>query len=452
MTVLNKKLRWHYLIQNGVFVILLLLLVGLLGYFTAQTRQQWDVSQNGRNSLSKASIEILQKLQDPVQVTAYATEQHVQFGGIRKIITDFVALYQRAKPDLSLTFIDPAEQPKLAQEAGVQVNGEMVITFNQRRVHLTVINEQAFSNVLMRLARAEDKLIIALSGHGERRLDGSANYDLGEFGKQLRANGFNSQPLNLAIEQDIPANASMLMIASPQTDLLEGEVDKLLNYIDRGGNLLWLVDQESLRGLLPLTEKLHLTLTPGVVVDPQAEQLKAPITFALGANYGQHVITNQFDYITVFPFSRQITINENEEWHAVSLVEVAQQGWVETGDLQGEIIFDQDTDVEGPISIAAALTRNIQDREQRVIVVGSGHFLANTYLGNGSNLDFGINLVNWLTGDEELIVIQPRATLDSHLVLSESELTLIVVGFLVLSPLLFLGSGIVIWWRRRRKI
>lgn len=452
MTVLNKKLRLHYLIQNGVFVILLLLLVGLLGYFAAQTRQQWDVSQNGRNSLSKASIEILQKLQGSVQVTAYATEQHAQFGGIRKIITDFVALYQRAKPDLSLTFIDPAEQPKLAQKAGVQVNGEMVITFNQRREHLTVINEQAFSNVLMRLARAEDKLIITLSGHGERRLDGSANYDLGEFGRQLRANGFNSQPLNLAIEQDVPANASMLMIASPQTDLLEGEVDKLLNYIDRGGNLLWLVDQESLRGLLPLTEKLHLTLTPGVVVDPQAEQLKAPITFALGANYGQHVITNQFDYITVFPFSRQITINENEEWHAVSLVEVAQQGWVETGDLQGEIIFDQDTDVEGPISIAAALTRNIQDREQRVIVVGSGHFLANTYLGNGSNLDFGINLVNWLTGDEELIVIQPRATLDSHLVLSESELTLIVVGFLVLLPLLFLGSGIVIWWRRRRKI
>lgn len=452
MTTLNKKLRLHYLIQNGVFVILLGLLVILLGYLAAQTRQQWDISQNGRNSLSEASIEILQKLQGPVHVTAYATKQDAQLGDIHKIIVDFVAPYQRVKPDLSLTFIDPVEQPLLAQEANIQVDGELVITLNQRIEHLRTINEQAFSNALLRLAREEDKLIVALNGHGERRLDGNANFDLGEFGRRLRANGFSSQQWNLAIAQDIPAQSDMLIIASPQTDLLPGEVDKLLNYIDRGGNLLWLVDQESLRGLLPLAEKLRLTLTPGVVVDPQAEQLKAPVTFALGAVYGQHEITRDFDYITVFPFARQIAIDENEEWRSVSLVEAAPQGWVETGDLNGEIVFDQAVDVPGPVSIAVALTRHIQDREQRIAVVGSGHFLANTYLGNGSNLDFGINLINWLTGDEELMVIQPRATLDSNLVLSESALTLIAAGFLVLLPTLFLVSGIVIWWRRRRKI
>lgn len=452
MAELNRKLQRHYRIQNSLFVILLLLLIFLLGYLALQTRQQWDISQNGRNTLSEASIEILQKLQGAVQVTAYATEQDAHLGDIRQIIADFVARYQRVKPDISLTFIDPLEQPMLAQEADVHVNGELIIRFNQRIEHLTTINEQIFSNALMRLARAEDKLIVALSGHGERRLDGNASYDLGEFGKHLRISGFTSQPLNLTVEQEIPANANMLLIASPQTDLLPGEVDKLLDYIDRGGNLLWLVDQESLRGLLPLTEKLRLTLTPGVVADPQAVHLKAPITFALGAIYGQHVITSDFNYITVFPFARQITMNENEEWSGVALVEAAPQGWVETGDLNGEIIFEPDADVPGPVSIAVALTRNIQDREQRIVVVGSGHFLANSYLGNGSNLDFGINLINWLTGDEELMIIQPRATLDNNLALNESELTLIAVGFLVVSPLSFLTCGIVIWWRRRRKI
>ncbi len=438
--------------QNAIFVVLILLCVFLLGFLALETRVQWDVSQNGRNSLSQASLQTLQNLHGPVQVTAYATQQHAQFGDLRKIISEFTVLYQRIKPDLSLTFVDPTEQPKLAQEAGVQVNGEMVITYNQRREHLTTINEQAFTNVLMRLARAEDKLIMALNGHGERSLNGMANYDLGEFGKQLSTNGFNSQGLNLAIVQNVPANANMLLIASPQTDLLAGEVDKLLQYIERGGNLLWLVDQESLRGLLPLTEKLRLTMTPGTVVDPQAEQLKAPVTFALGASYGQHATTHNFDLITVFPFARQITLNENEEWRGVSLVEVAPQGWVETGDLDDdEITYDQAEDVAGPISVAAALTRMINDREQRVVVVGSGHFLANAYVGNGGNLDLGINLVNWLVGDEDLITIQTRATLDSNLMLSETALTAIVVCFLIVMPVILLASGFIIRWRRLRR-
>ncbi|MDP1559026.1 MAG: GldG family protein [Nitrosomonas sp.] len=451
MITLNKKLRLHLLLHNSLFVILLLLLITLLGYLAFNTRAQWDVSQNGRNSLSQASLFVLQKLNDPIEITAYATEQDAQFGDLRQTIRDFIVLYQRAKPDITLTFVNPVEQPKLAQAAGVGVNGEMVVTFKGRREHLTVINEQVFTNLLMRLARDEEKQIMVLAGHGERKLDGNANYDLGEFGKQLLVNGFNSRAVNLVTEQDMPIYASMLIIASPQTDLLPGEVDKLLAYIDRGGNLLWLIDQESLRGLLPLAEKLQLTLSPGVVVDPQAQQLKAPVTFALGIDYGQHAITHNFDYITVFPFARQIVMNENEEWHGVSLIEVAQEGWVETGDLDGDVSFDQMYDVAGPISIAGALSRTVEDREQRVVVIGSGHFLANNYLGNGGNLDFGINLVNWLAGDEDLITIQPRATRDRNLILSELTLTIIVVGFLIVLPLLFLLSGIFIWWLRRRR-
>lgn len=451
MITLNKKLRWHLLLQNGFFVVLLLFLVGLLGYLAREYRTQWDVSQNARNSLSQASVEVLKKLDGPVTVTAYATAQDARLGDIRKIIGDFLALYQRTKPDLTLTFIDPAEQPKLAQEADIQVNGEMVVTFNGKSQHLTTVNEQAFTNLLMRLVRSSEKLVMVLTGHGERKLDGGANHDLGEFGKQLSIKGFKTGTLNLAIAQDVPSNASVLIIAAPQVDLLKGEVDKLVAHINRGGNLLWLIDQEPLHGLQTLAEKLNLILSPGIVVDPQAQQLKAPVTFSLGANYGQHAVTRNFEYVTVFPFARQIVVNENKEWRSVSLVEVAQRGWVETGKLDGEISFDQTREVRGPVSIAAAMSRTVNDREQRVAVIGSGHFLANTYLGNGGNLDFGVNLINWLAGDESLITLQPRATLDSNLALSKSALSMIAIGFLIVLPLLLLASGAIVWWRRKKR-
>ena len=450
MTISSKKFRLQQKIQHGTFVVLLLFLFVLLGYLALETQQQWDISQNGRNTLSQTSIDILQKMKSPIQVTAYATEKHAQYGDVRDIIHNFMQLYQRIKPDLSLTFIDPVEQPRLTKDAGVKVNGEMVIYYQQRRAHLTTINEQAFTQLLMRLARPEERLIMALSGHGERSLDGNANFDLGDFGRQLTVNGFVSQPLNLALTPDIPANTDVLFIASPQVDLMPGEVDKLLHYVDRGGNLLWLVDQESLRGLLALTEKLRLVLTPGVVVDPQAEQLKAPVTFALGAIYGQHAITQHFDYITIFPFARQIAFNENDEWRTIPLVDVAPNGWVESGSLDEAITFDESEDIAGPVTIAVALTRQVDHREQRIVVVGSGHFLANSYLGNGNNLDFGINMINWLTGDEDLVSIQPRATMDNQLAFSETALSGMVIVFLFILPGVFLICGVVIWWRRKR--
>jgi ABC-type uncharacterized transport system involved in gliding motility auxiliary subunit len=132
-------------------------------------------------------------------------------------------------------------------------------------------------------------------------------------------------------------------------------------------------------------------------------------------------------------------------------VETAQSGWVETGKLDAGIAFDPTYDVSGPIPIAAALSRSVQDHEQRIVVIGSGHFLANAYLGYGKNLDFGINVINWLAGDDDLIAIQPRSTLDSDLKLAQPALTVMAWSFLIVLPLFFLASGAIIWWSRRRK-
>lgn len=120
-----------------------------------QFRYQWDVSQNNRNSLSQASLDVINKMSGPIGVTVYATPQDVQLGDIRKIISNFLMIYQRVKPDLVFEFIDPIEQPDLAQEAGIRMNGEIIITFDHRSEHLTAINEQAFTNALMRLVRSE---------------------------------------------------------------------------------------------------------------------------------------------------------------------------------------------------------------------------------------------------------------------------------------------------------
>ena len=438
------------LLKNLAFAALLLAAVVTLYQFAARHPVQADMTQSASNSLETSSVDVLKQLPGEIRLTVYATGQDAQLGDIRKLIRDFVALYQRYKPEITLIFVDPVKQPEEARKVNIHANGEMLVEYGGRSEHLTLLSEQSLTSALLRLAHSKDKLLLYLDGHGERRLEGIANHDLGEFGKRLQQNGYRLGSLNLTLAQDVPGNASTLIITQPQLDLLPGEVGKLLRYIAAGGNLLWLVDAEPLHGLERLAEKLGLLLTPGIVIDPSAEEMRTPATWALGAGYPPHAITQNFNLITVFPLARAIGWEENKEWQHTTLVEAAPRGWVSSRTPQGKARFDKNNDVPGPVTIALALQRNINDREQRIVIVGSGSFLANAYSGNGGNMDLGINMVNWLSNEEKLISIQPRAVKDGAVSLSKTQLGIISGGLLIALPALLVLVGGVLWWRRRR--
>lgn len=449
---LNRKIRLQLLVQNGLFVLLLVVLAALLAHLAHEYRKEWDVTRGTRHTLSQASLDVLRQLDGPVTVTAYAIAQDGRGGNVRQSLQEFLGPYQRAKPDIAFAFVDPREQPRLAAAAGVRAPVEMVIEYRHRSEHLTQFNEQALTNLLMRLARGAERMVLWLDGHGERKLDGRANHDLGDFGSQLQQKGLRLNSVNLAIAQEVPANAALLVIASPQVDLLPAEVQKIRHYLEGGGNLLWLIDAEPLHGLQPISELLGLVLSPGVVVDPALKPRSGPPAFAVASGYARHPITNAFRLNTVFPFARQIGAAESDEWRITPLVDVAPRGWVEAGKLDDKVAFDKARDIPGPVNIATAFERTVGDRRQRVVVVGSGHFLSNTFLGNGGNLDFGINIVNWLAGDDSLITLQPRPAADSALDIDQTMLYLIAFTFLLVLPLAFIVAGGIIWWRRRRAV
>jgi len=311
---ITRRLRWQFAVQSWVFVGLLALLAALLAYVAHEYRVEYDVTRSARNTLSTATLDALKQMQDPVSVTAYAVRQDTNGNNVHKAIGERLRAYQRAKPDLQVRLIDPREQPKVAAEAGLRTPNALVIEYRRRteQIALSDFNEQTFANALVRLMRGANNLVLWLDGHGERKLDGLANHDLGSFGQQLREKGFNLSSINLALAQEVPANAALLVISHPQVDLQPGELEKLLQYMDRGGNLLWLIDTESLHGLRPLAEKLSLVLTPGTVIDPSLPPRSGPPVFAVAANYARHPVVGTLHYNTLFPHARQIGAEYNQ--------------------------------------------------------------------------------------------------------------------------------------------
>jgi hypothetical protein len=447
--------------RNLLFVVALISAATGLDYLAARHHVQRDVTYNTINSLEPDSIEVLKQMDGPVNITVYATEQDARLGNIRKIIRNFLSLYQRYKPDINLVFVDPSKETEKARAAQIRFNGEMVIEYARRSEHLTKINEQIVTSTLLRLAHTRGQTVMYLDGHGEPKLDGIANFDMGSlFGAKLKQSGFRLAGLNLALAQDVPNNASMLVITQPQVDLMAGEVDKIMRYVDRGGNLLWLVDPGPLHGLERLAEKLDLQLPPGIVIDPAAIEMNAPADWSLAADYPPHAITRHFDLTTAFPSARPLLWDESPpdsndatRWQHHVLVEVAPRGWVSRKVPKGKVSqlrFDKRHDTRGPVVIAMALQRNINNREQRIVVVGNGAFLSNSFAGNGGNVDLGLNMVNWLAGEEHLITQKLRPAKDSKLELSKTQLEIISGIFLLVLPLLLAGAGSYLWWKRRR--
>lgn len=169
----------------------------------------------------------------------------------------------------------------------------------------------------------------------------------------------------------------------------------------------------------------------------------------MASAYAEHPIMDRMDSNTVFPYARGIAPYEGSPFHFTPLIETSDGAWLETSGLSNAR-FDADSDIRGPITVAAALEREVGNKKQRVVVIGTAKSLSNQFIGLLGNMDLGINTMNWLAGDDSLIAIEPKTRVDMSLELSRTAMALIAFGFLVFLPLGFLiGSG-VIWWRRRR--
>ena len=228
--------------------------------------------------------------------------------------------------------------------------------------------------------------------------------------------------------------------------------------------------------LLALAEYLGIEFLEGVIVDPSTQNydIKSP-DYAIVTDYPPHAVNNGFSTLTLFPqaagierlpgYFEEITgasaeSSDAKEFNVTPLLNTVERSWIETSPLKNSVRFDDKYDTAGPINIALSLTRALANEEianeklskqQRIIVLGDGDFLSNTFLGNGGNLTLGMNIFNWLSYDEQYLAIPKQLNNDVILHMSPVNLSLLGAFFLFVIPLLLIMSGSVIWLKRRHR-
>ena len=485
-----ERRQTRYGTLAGTGVVLVLAIIVALNYVLARQNTRWDLTAAQQYSLSDQTQRVLEGLESPIRILVFAREP--EFPRYRDRLDEYAYLSSQVTVD----YVDVDRQPMLARQYEVQSYGTIVFDYEGRVERVVSDAEQDLTNGLITVIEGKQQTVYFLEGHGEKEHTGADRDGYSTVSGALGLDNFEVESLVLAQQSAVPEDATVVVVAGPQTDLLPGEVAALRVYLDRGGKLLVLIDPPSdsaapePEGLLGLLREWGIEPGTDVVVDASGmgQLLGADASVPVVANYPFHPITDRFNLLTAYPLARSVsavTGNLNGPV-AQPFLETSERSWAEA-DLDelatGQVELNEEAgDRPGPVTIGMAVSApapsvepavtgtdadgsepdaeddetdtegdgtDATPPETRLVVIGDSDFATNGVVGIQGNRDMFLNTVNWLAQQENLISIRAREPEDRRLTLTADQQRRLYWLSLLLVPGFVLGTGVYTWWRRR---
>ena len=490
--------RKKSLIPNILLVGGILVLINILAnrYFF-----RFDFTEDKRYTLSKATKEILDNLEDPITITAYFSEGLPP--NIDKTRVDFKDLLSeyasRSRGKVLYEFINPNKDPQTEQEA--MQNGISPVVINvrekdqsvQKKAYLGAVlkygentevipfvqpgsaMEYSLSSNLKKLTVEEKKLIGFIQGHGEPSTS--------MMSQAMQAlNVLNVvEGVNLT-DSTYLARYETLALIAPTDSIPDAHFNMLDEYLAQGGNLFVAINrvdgdlQQSMgndvtTGLETWLSDKNIQVENNFIVDANCGQVSvvqqqgfisftSQISFPylpIFTNFAEHPVTSGLETV-IMQFASSISYTGDTTLNFQPLVMSSEK----SGTQSNPVFFNIQrnwTDADFPMQnvVAAALLEGKIEgsAESKLIVVGDGDFAVN---GQGQqaqqlspdNVNLLVNAIDWMSDDTGLIELRTRGVTSRMLDQIEDGKKNFLKWLNVLLPiLLIIGYGIIRSQRNR---
>ncbi len=450
-------------IYSALFVALL---VGL-SYLGIRHHHRWDLTESGAYTLSPQSKKVVEALKDKLVVTAFAD------GGVSPQLETLLDGYRYLSPDqVETRVVDPDKEPTLAEQMKITTVPSVHLQYGKESFVVTQPTEETVTNGIIRVTRSGKKVVYFTEGFGEpdvKNADDPKGFS--EVKLALEQENYEVKSLLLPSVEQVPDDASAVVLAGPTRPLTEAAIAALDGYLKRGGHLLALVGAgpSGDKGSEKLTAFLGgwgVKVGNDIVIDREMRLFEGPRlgVVPLSRTYGTHPVTQGFKDYTVFPQTRSVepAAEGKKGLQATWLVKTSESSWAETDVdgvfAKGVATLDQ-TDRKGPVSIAVAVTANLKElganppqgvTDARLVVFGSALFADNQQIEQSRlNGDLFLNAVGWLVGQEDLISIRSQSVRASRADLTPAQAPQVFYLSVFIIPELLIALGIWVWWRRR---
>jgi len=468
-----------------IATISVVVILGLINFLASRYLVRIDLTETKLFTLAPQSQQQVQKLQYPVKVWLFERGQN-------PLDIDLLENYRRQSKLFSFEYVDPQLRPGLAEKFGVKGPGEVYVEAKNQHKLVQVLNESErlselrLTNSLQRITSSNISKVYMLQGHGENALQpgqGSISQALNALGDK----NFTPLPLNLA-QSSVPADAVVVVVAGPRRELFPTEVKALKDYLDRGGNLLLMIDPNTEPKLDLLLNDWGVKLDNRLVVDVKSSVGLGPAVPVV-QKYGNHPITKGFGKgMSFYRLARAIETTPVAGVQSTNLLLTKSypDSWAESDQKSEKLEFNQGSDLPGPLALGVALTRKATStaasntatptkaiptitvtgtkssttppapparpiaKESRLVVIGNSDFATDGLFDQQLNGDVFLNSVTWLSQqDNQPLLIRPKQVKNRRINLTPAQGQLLSWTSVLVLPILgFLSAG-VLWWQRR---
>ncbi len=441
-----------YVLTYGLVIVAVLVAANWLAN---RHNKSIDATSNKRFSLSDQTIKVVKGLNRDVNVTYFdKTSSFSGAGGAR----DLLDRYKYLSPKLHVEYIDPDKKPQIAKTAGVRNYGTIFVDSGLKKEEAKSLTEEEITGALIRSLKSGDRNACFVTGSGEHSLEESARTGYSSLKESVEKNNYKIRTISLLEKPEIPKDCTVLLIGGPKYEYTEPAANAIKAFVEGGGRALFMIDPPLKLGrdessgnpeLVKVLEGWGVTLNKDLALDTsgvgQIFGLSEVVPLVTG--YESHAIVRDLKEVaTAFPLARTLEVKSADKVSAEKLFSTSANSYATTNLSGPQIQIDTKKDKKGPLVLGAAGT---YDGKGRFVVVGSSNWVTNNIFRFNGNRDLFLNMMNWLSSDEDLISIRPKDPEDRRLNVSGRQMSLIFYSSVVMLPLIVVASGFMVWWRRR---
>jgi ABC-type uncharacterized transport system involved in gliding motility auxiliary subunit len=465
----------------------------VVGYlFARQYTAQKDLTKQGLYSLSEGSSKYLKGLDKEVTITALLSSAETAAPQIR----DVQNLYKTATDKVKWVFLDPRKDRIEAMKLGDSPRaGDVYIGSgqNKKKMNITEIiganSESSITNAIIDVTRDVKPKLYFLTGHGEvafeapvqmrrQQQEEAPTPTLAAFRKFLTDRGMETLKLDISKTSAVPKDASMLVIAGPENDLLPPEVAAIDEYLKAGGKAMVLLDvpqrnfSAALTNLSGLLTKYGVNTPDKVVIDLEAAMLtgkpvlplvswfnpEQPITKTLDGSRILLSLTRPLEAAAQPPQGLTTTelIKTGDKAFSADLASVVANSKIAPppqSEWKAQVVGMAVSKPAPPTM--PNMPRQPKDDSAggtRLVVFGTSALIQDELLSNQQPaVHVMLNTVNWLTEQADKIDVAPRQIEGTPIILTDAQKRIIFAFSVLLLPAgLFFGGMSYSMMRRKR--